>query len=906
MAVITETELAFGDIPIIPGYDTLLPPVENSQCTRMAMFIKKTLHAEPLPAVADLPAVIARVGRAVIIGIYRQFALPGKGTTLRGLPFEHDQLEALEGLVREASDQHKEIFILGDLNLDLSRKEDNTYYRRPFLQRWCDFLEEHGIEWAYTGHTFKSDGIFNGNHRTATLDHIYYRSSADVDATVLSNSASDHSPVTAMATLPLHRTATATASKRQTRIERNLRNMDKDLLGIFLLGWDWGPLLSTTDVNAAVAHLNRATTAALDVAAPVRVYTTPNANVRLKKDTRAIMRERDKAKEKGQLRYKALRNRALSLVRRDHVHHNLQRIQKGGQSAAWRIVAEASAKEKGNTLPIPAGCSGAEEAANLCNNYYIEKVAKLRQNMPSRPAGSTAGNGSQCNSNFGFRPVGVAHVRRALAKLEAKTAVGIDGIPITVYKAAEAALALPLVHIINLIITTSTWPDEWKIATVVPILKAGKPRAEVSSYRPVALLCAASKIAERVLYDQLVAYIEANDLLPKEQHGFRAGRSVDTALASALTSAAVAIDGGRKVAITAYDFSSAFDTLDPAVLIAKLKWLDKDAKRLLTSYMTGGKQRVKWNGAFSRMLDVHFGVRQGSVLGPLLFILLTSDLPASVIRGTDPHDLNVTLFADDTSTIIAAPSWEEVATATASASTNLEMYSTENGLYLNETKTQALKLMQRDASSAADLTLLGVTIDRHLRFGTHHSNVLSDIRRRIGIIRRLGTSISRGPLLTEVAKALIVGRLQSCAWVTRCIRTNEGDAVTGDDARAQIAMNDLARVLLGTRRADKIRVSDLADRAGLPTLNEIGVRQAALAAWKAEQDPRGPLANILISPDDRTRSAAEGQRRPASTRSIAATNMCTAWNKDANLRAASTMGEARRAAMNLAKECRFL
>ena len=128
---------------------------------------------------------------------------------------------------------------------------------------------------------------------------------------------------------------------------------------------------------------------------------------------------------------------------------------------------------------------------------------------------------------------------------------GVDGVPITILKQGLPALALPLTHLTNKVIESSVWPAQWKYARVVPILKPGKKPSEVSSYRPVSLLPAVSKLVEKVLQAQLSAYVEENKILPPEQHGFRSGRSVNTALATVTSQLAAAKENKDERAVLA-------------------------------------------------------------------------------------------------------------------------------------------------------------------------------------------------------------------------------------------------------------------------------------------------------------------------------------------------------------------
>ena len=110
--------------------------------------------------------------------------------------------------------------------------------------------------------------------------------------------------------------------------------------------------------------LKKAVTTAVEASVPKREYTTPNLNIRLKPDTRAVMRACDKAKKEGSRTYRSLRNKALSMIQRDKVQRNIEKIRKGGPSAAWQIVNEVTGKERGYGLPLPDECESNVQAAN--------------------------------------------------------------------------------------------------------------------------------------------------------------------------------------------------------------------------------------------------------------------------------------------------------------------------------------------------------------------------------------------------------------------------------------------------------------------------------------------------------------------------------------------------------------
>jgi endonuclease/exonuclease/phosphatase (EEP) superfamily protein YafD len=894
VAIITETELNADDHPVISGYEVFFPAIERSSRVRVVLLAKPSLNPSAIDLYnsADLPIVAVKIGSLIVAGIYRQFSLPG--TEEKGHSFEVSQLAKMSDLLADLS-LKGQICLAGDLNLDIPRLHDPSYYRSCLLQDWLATVGDRlGLKWLHTEPTFKSDGLFSGSHRTATLDHIYIPADTDAQVSLLPDAMSDHSPV--LATIPIRCTSHSKAvSNCKTRRERDFQNLNVDVLNVCLLDWDWQPLLTeTANVDRAVELLEDALGAALDVAAPLKTFHSPNSQVRLSGDTRKVMQARDKAKREGKKHYAQLRNRALSLVRRDHIKCGLARIKKGGQSAAWAIVSEAQGGAKKAPLPLPPNCSTFLEASNHCNEFYIKKIVKLREGLCKLPPNSEEPNLLSA-PKLSFQGVGTAAVRRALQNLKTTSACGIDDIPISVYKKAWSSLALPLTHLANLILSSSSWPTRWKTATVVPVLKVGKPRQEVSSYRPVSLLCAVSKLMERIISDQLVALASKVGHIPDEQHGFRPKHSVDTALATTLSHVSAFQSQGKKATLAAYDFSAAFDTVDPQVLLKKLHWLSSSSRLLLNNYLSGRSQRVLWNGVKSNLLPVSFGVPQGSVLGPLLFILLTADLPLHLQQPSTA----ITLYADDTSCLVGGNAWESNNSVLDSTTGCLTKYSSKVGLCLNASKTQFLQFVP---SSEATLTLLGVTLDGGLHFTEHHSKVLKDIRQRICAIRRLETKISRGSLLTAAAKALVIGRLQCSSWITRKARISPGPSSV-IDLKIQVAINDLARVLLGAHRIQHTKVEDLINRSSLPTLNEITVKQSAIAAWTAMRDS-SPLSFLLQPVQSQTRAASKGLVRPL-TDSIAAVNMAEVWNSCPDLRKAVSLHSARQCAIKLARCARF-
>ena len=260
-------------------------------------------------------------------------------------------------------------------------------------------------------------------------------------------------------------------------------------------------------------------------------------------------------------------------------------------------------------------------------------------------------------------------------------------------------------------------------------------------------------------------------------------------------------------------------------------------------------------------------------------------------------------YADDSTAVSISKCWKDIDKAMDRVASNLAQYSATVGLYLNVSKTQTMRINHKDTPPTSTLNVLGVHINRSGGFSDHHKSMISDLKKRVGAIRRLATSIGRGKLLREVALCLVFGKVQTNAFVTRQARLQAGP-MNAEDTATQRVLNDVYRIITGLKRSDHIRVADLAARAKLPTLNEVVTKQSAISAWRSQNG--GPLNDILVPYDERTRGASLKWKRPVSTRCVAARNLTMTWNSSEELRSAQTINHAKVAAKKLAQSVRYL
>lgn len=389
--------------------------------------------------------------------------------------------------------------------------------------------------------------------------------------------------------------------------------------------------------------------------------------------------------------------------------------------------------------------------ADAFNNFFVSLGLNLASSIKS-PLNSTIFDylKQHTSSSFCFQTVDEDKVSKSIDSLEPKASCGFDGISSSLLKKIKVPLIEPLTLIINQCIVSAIFPDKLKHAKVIPIFKKGN-REHLENYRPISLLPVISKILEHILHEQLFEYLSINKLLYDHQYGFRTNHSTEFAMMELHHSLLKLMDKtASDYPFSIFmDLSKAFDTLDHSILCNKLSYygLDDSAVELFRSYLSNRKQLVLFNDTYSDFANISTGVPQGSVLGPLLFLIYINDLHFATSK------FSVLSYADDTTLTSSYNIFSNEPDPILAINDELQKVSDWlkiNKLSLNIGKTKIIRFRKNkdlkplpikidniSIEHVTEFNFLGIIVDENLSWKPHFNKITLKISRTSGIISKL-------------------------------------------------------------------------------------------------------------------------------------------------------------------------
>ena len=462
-------------------------------------------------------------------------------------------------------------------------------------------------------------------------------------------------------------------------------------------------------------------------------------------------------------KYKEYRNKLHSLLRRvERQHYNDILYQnKNNLCKQWRVINEVINKKKYSGISDKfiinnKRISDKTIIANTFNNFFVNLGPNLAKNIPLIDTDPTKFITHEISQSLFLLPVSENELNNVIKSLN-NSSPGADDITPRIVKRTWHLCSEPLLYILNLSFIQGVFPNELKVAKVIPLYKSNN-KMEINNYRPVSILPAFSKIFERLMYNRLNSFINKHKILCNNQFGFRKQHDTNMALIIMVDKILKAMNEGEFVIGLFLDLCKAFDTLNHDILLKKLYKYGIRGNSYLwfNSYLSNRKQYVNYNGTTSSVSNIICGVPQGSILGPLLFIIYVNDI-INVSNIFFPI-----LFADDTNVFVSGKNINKTVSNLNSELKKLVQWLNINKLSLNIRKTHYIVFTHKKqinlnnnilinnqiVSRVESTKFLGVIIDSALTWKDHINYIKTKIAKGTGIICKGRKYFNTSTLLT--------------------------------------------------------------------------------------------------------------------------------------------------------------
>ena len=708
----------------------------------------------------------------------------------------------------------KDTILIGDINCDLLPKTPNAQTRR-----FCEINDVYALTQINTTIPTRST-----NHSKTLVDHTLSNCTQRIEShEVFDCGLSDHS----MNCLILK--SDSTPFSRIVRF-RDYNSVNVDDFKSDLANQPWETILNFENVNDAVETWHKLFIDVIDKHIPIRTKRskqrfTPWMNPDLYK----LMKDRDKTKRKAlktkdenmMSQYRLLRNKVTLEVRKAKRKYFTDKFSnmRVDPRKTWKVLKSVISDNKSDSSICDTSVS--RDKAEEFNSFFSDIGTTLADKIPTTT--HSFDNNVILNSTFNFTSICQTETLKLIKGLKNKKSTGLDGIPVSILKLSAAEISPSLTYLINKSLKDGEFPRSWKAAKVVPIHKSGD-KSSPGNFRPISLLPCVSKILERVVQHQLLNYLNDNDILCRQQSGFRPLHSTTSTLITVTDDWLKAMDNSKYTGAVFIDLRKAFDTVDHSILIKKMHniGINNTACEWFRSYLTGRTCQTLINESLSSTRVLSCGVPQGSILGPLLFILYVNDL-SKVIKSS-----NLKLYADDTVLYYSDTTVHEIESTLNSDLHILNNWMNGNKLSINYDKTVCMLIGSRHMLSKENclnvnlgttkikqvnnVKYLGVICDDQIKWNTHIDKMVKKIGQMVGFLGRLRIFLNES-ILKLIYKSIILPHF------------DYGDFIYGSASkylteRLQKLQNRAGRLILHIHRTSHTSNSEIHNALDWNTLND--------------------------------------------------------------------------------------
>lgn len=780
--ILTECWINKKSSPMeIAGYTTYSTVTSNKQNDGVIVYLKNEIKAEVKETtITNANCLKIKIGKeSTIFAIYRSPSSYNLDPFIKSLD---DELT----LQKET----KNVFLIGDLNINIL--ENGHPQKNEYLQ----ILASHGLKSLINEPTRKVD-----NSKTC-IDHIMSKTKKQTQSVIYESTITDHFTTI----LAINQNKDRKTQIRPTIIEKSETNWNAVKKNLQCT--DWKKIQNIENANDAwnsfidIIHHNIVS----NTKKKLKKISHKNIHIKpwISQNIINCIRKRDELHKKlkqnpydiHKLRYyKRYRNICKNIINTTKESYYKNKIDECNDNPRkmWQIINEVTnSKSTSNTSKIDElninkvptlYAENPDKILDHVNHFFTNIGSNLAKQITLCVNDAVEPNEARnLEREFDFKQITVDEIRNIITSLKPNVSSGDEVISTNTIKQLSEEITFPLTHLINLSITKSIFPMSLKEATVIPIYKQGS-KNDINNYRPISLLSTFSKILEKVLKKQLMTYLEENNLISKSQYGFRQNLSTADAIDDILNTITKSLDKGNKSLAIFIDLQKAFDTIDHKILFKKLKkiGMSNTTLNLLISYMSERSQCVKIENRKSKPLPINYGVPQGSVLGPLLFLIYVNDICNLHIKG------KIICFADDTVILFNECDWLTTFKDAEHGLVLLQKWLKQNSLTLNVNKTKyltfsitargqpaedyALKLHDcqgKDLTQSChcptithskNIKYLGIEIDENLRWDSHINSITKKLTKLMYYFRNIRNILSKNDLY-KVYYALCQSRIE--------------------------------------------------------------------------------------------------------------------------------------------------
>ena len=472
-----------------------------------------------------------------------------------------------------------------------------------------------------------------------------------------------------------------------------------------------------------------------------------------------LMRKRAKKNDRTEdwelaKRFRNETNRAIRNAKSDYIKESIEKNANDAKQFWKKINSILPSHSKGSSTinlidtklnkPVPR-----EQTATYINNFF----STIGPNLAKKFKDPWIYEGSENEATLDNMSTTIDEVIKLCKEIDVNKSSAMENLPSKVIKDAFLAIPEIITKLMNLSLSSGSFPFSWKIANIIPIPKNGDS-SDVNNLRPISLLPLPGKILEKIVHQRIYEFLKLNNLINPNQGGFQPGYSTTDTVAKLTDDIMLQANRGRCTLATFVDLKKAFDTVNREILTKKLEHLGIRNKNLvwIKSYLSERRQRTMANGTVSDDCSVNCGVPQGSILGPLFFLAYINDINVKL------KFCNAKLFADDTVLYVSSHDTQLAHTMVQADLNRLSQWCNVNQLTVNVKKTKSVLFGTKkylDIDRQPNLTLnnesieyithykyLGIELDNNLNYKLHANNVYNLVAHKIYLLSKIRGFVS--------------------------------------------------------------------------------------------------------------------------------------------------------------------